>query len=184
MAASIPSVEPTTAPAGDTWQWTQTYSDYPPSGGWTLTYTVAAGEARKSVDATADDANTGYEVTFAAGDTAALTPGTHKLVGRVRHADGRAFTVYNATLYVTPNYADSEAGDYRSQDERELEVLDAKIAERLAADLSSYSVAGRQVAREELAVLQAQRGALRARIIKARNGGRLPPYPVSFGSGR
>lgn len=177
MARTIPTTEPSRVVSGDSWEWDRTLADFPPSGGWKLSYALrgpvdvdlsygsAAGD---SVNANGET----YEVRVASTVTAALTAGTYRLVGRVTD-DTDTFVVYDSALYVEANPADpvNEA----TQAEQDLAVVEAAIAGRLSADRQSYQINGRAIEHIAIQELYQIRNRLRAEVWRERNPGKLSP---------
>jgi len=78
MTASVPTIEPLSARAGDTWKWTRTFADYPASA-WTLKYqfkhpTLAG--FTFTATASGDD----FSISVAAATTAAFAAGSYSWV--------------------------------------------------------------------------------------------------------
>lgn len=107
MAYQIPTSEPETFVAGDSWDWDVTLSDFPPSEGWELSYTFicrsAEGsdhEAEFGEQVTANAANSGYEVRIPASETAPLQPGTYDLSRRVVSGDTERTVPWSNGRYI------------------------------------------------------------------------------------
>ena len=125
MGYTIPSVEPSSARAGDTWQWTRTLADYPASV-WTLTYSLwnASADITIVASASGDD----HSVSVAGATTGAYSAGRYDWVARVSDGtdtytveDGRALTVLPAV---------GAAMDTRSHARVMLDAIDAMIEGR------------------------------------------------------
>jgi hypothetical protein len=124
MAASIPSVEPASARAGDTWQWTRDLGDYPATD-WTVTYTFWTATAAFSAVASAD--GTTHSISLPPATTAAYAAGRYQWTARV--SDGTdVFTVGSGTLQVLP--AVGAAMDTRSHARIMLDALNAVLESR------------------------------------------------------
>lgn len=181
MAETIPTVEPTTERAGDTWKWDKTVSDYPPSGGWALKY---AFRGPASLDATATASGSTYQIRIAASATAALVAGSYRWSAWVEKGSAATYerhTVEKGVLVVEPDLA-TASGDQRTHVEKSLAAVEASIEKRLAADLSSYSVAERQVQKEELEKLYALRTKYRDEMRRLNGGPFLQTMKVRFGA--
>lgn len=180
LAYTVPTVEPTEITAGDSLQWDRTYSDYPPSAGWSLSYVLTGAHAEPiTIAATANDADTGYEVRVATGTTVAYSVGRYTLVGHV--SDGTArHRVYVGPLVVLPDPA--TATPELSFNERMLAAVEDKIATRIAADISGYTLEQQEVQREELRTLTRQRNAYADAVRRERGGRPFQTVGVSFGA--
>lgn len=104
MAPTVPTAEPTTATAGETWRWTRDLSEFPATEGWTLSYHLTGPSATPSVAVTT--VGSGFDVRVAPAATAQLEAGTYTLIGRV--TDGSdVFEVYRGPLQVLADPASS-----------------------------------------------------------------------------
>lgn len=180
---TIPTVEPTKIIAGDSLQWDRTLEDHPPSDGWSLSYALTGAEAtvlEVPTTATADGA--GYQVRVAPADSIFYDAGRYNLVGFVTHADGTRFEVYRAPCVVIADAMTAPPDIGHA--ERMVVVLQAKIADRYAADISGYSLEQQEVHREEIA--QLERSLARYADASARQRGRpfFQNVAVSFVSPR
>jgi hypothetical protein len=181
LAYTVPTVEPTEFTAGDSLEWDRTLGDYTPSDGWTLSYVLTGAHASViSISATANDGNTGHEVRVTPATTAAYTDGRYNLVGLVTHTDGRRFEVYRAACFVYPNPA-TETPEL-SFNERMLAAVEAKIATRITADISRYTLEQQEVHREELATLNRQRNSYADAVRRERGGGFFQTAKVKYGA--
>jgi hypothetical protein len=88
--ADIPTIEPSSANAGDTWRWTRTLADYPASAGWALSYTLINAAAKITINATASGDD--HAVTVAAATTGGYAAGTYDWRARVTRT-GEVFTM-------------------------------------------------------------------------------------------
>jgi hypothetical protein len=129
MAASIPTVEPTQARAGDTWTWARALPDYPATT-WTLTYTVFSSAAVFSLTAAASGSD--HLVYEAPGDTEAFTAGRYDWVAHVSDGTDR-YQVGGGALTILPNLAEAATYDARSHARKMLDAINA-ILEGRATD--------------------------------------------------
>lgn len=156
MAAEIPTTEPTTLTAGDSWRWDKTLGDYPASAGWQLSY-MFRGEEDLSVPwstlVTADGDT--FEVRIPAASTD-LSPGPYRLFGRV--TDGTdVFTVYNEVVAVQVNPA--TAVNQQSLNQRILAAIEAALeGQALTPEQKRTRVNGREIEYWEPGELMKMRG--------------------------
>jgi hypothetical protein len=129
MAASIPTVEPTSARAGDTWAWTRESYDYP-APSWVLTYTLYSSAAVISFAAAAD--GTIHSVSLAPATTAAYTAGRYDWVAHVTDGTDR-YQVASGVITVLPDVAEAATYDGRSHARKMLDAINALIEGRATA---------------------------------------------------
>lgn len=87
------------------------------------------------------------------------------------------YTIYGpAPLTILPNLGTATAAELKTHDATMLALIEARLEGRLAsgADLESYGVAGRSVAKIPFEQLMRARGIYAARVAKERNRGRTP----------
>lgn len=177
MAATIPTSEPTVLTAGNSWQWDQTYSDYPASDGWALEYVLTGAHESVITIAATDNAGT-WEIRVPSATTAEYTPGSFRLVGLVSDGTDR-HVVYSAPLSVLPDPASATPDEGHA--EKMLAKIRARIEERMDEDTSSYSVAQRALQKEDLAQLRRMEAVYAERVSQSRGGSFLQPVRVRFG---
>lgn len=180
MANTIPDKEPTEAIAGDSLQWDRSVSAFPPSEGWTLTYSLTGAHASVlTITASASGDGDYYEVRVTPDTTVGYTPGPYTLYGRVSNGTDK-HNVYAGPLVVLADPA--TATPELSFNERMLALAETKLADRLTADISSYSLEQQEVHREELASLQKQRNAYAEAVRRERGGGFFQNVKVRLGA--
>jgi hypothetical protein len=124
MAYTIPTTEPVSARAGDSWKWTRSLPDYPAST-WTLTYTLWTASAALTITASASGADHAVDVDSAT--TGAYVAGRYEWVARV--TDGTdTYSIGSGTLQILP--AVGAAMDTRSHARKMLDALNALIEGR------------------------------------------------------
>lgn len=142
MSRTIPYGEPTSARAGETWEWKKTLSDYP-SDTWTLSYALHNAASLIEITAAAD--GTGYLVDVAAATTGAYTAGRYDYVAQV--TDGTdVYTVGTGSIDVLAKI--TAAADGRSHARIMLEAIQATLQGSATAsqlDIVSGSHNGRAV---------------------------------------
>lgn len=183
MAREVPTREPTSLVAGDSWQWDVTLADFPPSEGWELSYTVRGPEdldIKWSTHINAVGAT--YEVRVPASATN-LSPAGYKLFGFVTKGTER-FVVYGeadgeGVLNVRPN--PSAAVNALSHDETVLAAIDATIIGQATDSQKVIQINGRRVESWDSGELIKFQNIYRARVLAARNPEALTPkYEVVF----
>ena len=181
MAQQTPTGEPSTATAGDTWQWIKQLRDYAPTetgGTWTLSYAIA-GAGALTWDAswvTSDGAR--WTVTIPASATAGLPSGGYRWTAIVTGGSGYAgqrWSPETGVVTVVANPALLAAGDVAPWAETQLTVVEAVLAGRITADIQAYTIGGRAVTSIPLAELYALRTKLQHEVYRLRNPGTAGP---------
>jgi hypothetical protein len=101
MAASIPTTEPTSARAGDTWRWTRDLTDYP-AGTWSLVYSLFSAAGVYFITASAD--GTTHSVSVPGATTGTYTAGRYDWIAHVSDGTDR-YQVGSGVLQVGANIA-------------------------------------------------------------------------------
>lgn len=137
----IPTNEPLSLRAGDTWKWTRTLDDYP-AGTWTLKYRFK--NAADYFEIVAAASGTDHAVTVAAATSATYAAGRYTWMAWVE-AGTEKFTVDTGTLEVNPDYrASTAAYDGRSHARKMLDAIEAWLEARDPA-VAEYEIAGRRM---------------------------------------
>ena len=130
MAYTIPSIEPVSARAGDTWTWTKTLSDFPATT-WTLTYTLFNSAGKISITADADGSD--YSVDVAPATTANYTEGRYSWVARV--TDGTDMHQVGAgQIDILQDLSKVATYDNRTFNRKMLDALDALMLGQATAE--------------------------------------------------
>jgi hypothetical protein len=130
MSTTIPTTEPASARAGDTWRWQRTLSDYPAST-WTLSYTLFNAAGKVSIAATADGDD--HLVSVAPATTAAYTAGRYDWVAHVSDGTDR-HQVGAGSINVLPDLSAVSSYDGRSHARKMLDAIDALLEGRATTD--------------------------------------------------
>ena len=167
MAADIPTTEPTTLRAGDTWKWTQSLSDYPASA-WTLKYRFKSLQGGFEITATASGDD--FAITVAAATSAVYKAATYTWVSWVEGGTSEKYTVATGTCEVLPDLRSTTATalqDVRSHARKVLDAIEAVIEQRATLDQDAYEINGRSLKRTPLADLIKLRQRYRAEVAAA-----------------
>ena len=141
--AQIPSTEPATLRAGDTWKWTKTLADYP-ADVWTLKYRFKNAAGGFEVIATAS--GTDHSINVASATTTSLSAGTYQWIAWVEFGADK-FTVGEGSISVLADYrngAPTVALDDRSHAQKMLDQINAWLESRDPA-VAEYEIAGRRM---------------------------------------
>ncbi len=171
MAPTPPTSEPKTLVIGANWEWDRTYSDGPPSDGYTLKYEFHGPSAIAAVTAATSSSGDYYEVREAKAATVDLLPGTYVMVGYVEKGTDR-FEIYRSEL---------QLGEL-THDEKVLGQLNAAIEELTLNPHSVTQVSGRRVEFTDMGMLTKGQGVYRARVAFARKQGQFSKRKVSCGA--
>lgn len=180
MAPVVPTIEPTSARAGDSWLWDISYSDYPASEGWALTYELR-GAQQITLGSIAGEVTTdgdGWNVVIPASRTATFDADTCQFVAVLTGSGtyaGRVKQIALPTLQILPSLVLAGPGDLVEWARTQFAACEKAIATRLAGDEpEGYTVDGEQVIRIPLEKLYALRNRFAQEINQAAN-------PQSFG---
>ncbi len=181
MSSDIPSVEPTSATAGDTWQWRHMSSTYPRSDGWVPAYRFAGPAVLEwDDDFTAADGE-GWLFTVLASATEQLEAGQYT-VFRIFTLDDERYTERVGVIPIAADPLKLEPGDEVFWAIPARDAVRAAIAGRATTAQMSSMIGGRQVMSylpEQLMKLEAW---LTAKIARRQRNGRRRQLLVTFGN--
>lgn len=169
MAADVPTVEPNSVRAGDTWTWSRSLSDYP-APTWTLAYALLNAGAKISITAAAD--GTDHLVTVAASSTAGYVPGTYSAVARAT-SGAESWTVWTGIIEVLPNLAALTSYDGRTHARKVLEAIEAVLEGRASTDQQSVTIGDRAIVKVPVADLLKFRDAYKLEVASEEAADRL-----------
>jgi hypothetical protein len=138
VSPPIPTTEPRSLKAGDTWQWNKFFSDYPPSDGWTLTYFFKKEDASFSIVCTVT--NNQYLARVDPATSGTYKPGRYKYQARVSTAID-SFIVVEDEVEVLPDPATSGALDSRTKAQKIVAAL-TELALRRAGGRQHVTIDG------------------------------------------
>jgi hypothetical protein len=175
------TVEPTSITAGDSLEWTrQPAGD--PADGWTLDYVLTSGPGAEPIVFPAADVDGVWAITVSDAVTAAILPGSYRLLGYERKPSGLRRLVYEGRLEVAP---DPFGPVVLSPTRAVLDRLYAQRDELLEGATEEYSINGRSVKKRQLAEVERMIAKYESRL--AAEEGRAPVFrtvAVTFGSAR
>lgn len=153
MGYTVPTTEPNSLRAGDTWQWTrENLSDYPATT-WTLTYYFRNATSHFNVVATADGST--FAVSVAMATTADRVPGWYDWTAFVSDGTER-YQVGAGRLEVLPDLANAVPYDGRTFARRMLDYIEAALEERASTDqldLITAQLENRSLTRDKAGML-------------------------------
>lgn len=171
--STIPTIEPTAVTAGDTVQWTRTWSDYPASAGWVLSYTFI-GPATLTITATASGDD--HAVAVTAAHSALWAAGSYIGQAYLTNGSERHTVEPRLLLEVSANFAAAADGyDPRTANEIALAAIDAVLANCATSDQRKVVIGDKQIERFERNQLLSLRGVYANRVWRERNPGLLAP---------
>lgn len=160
MHDPIPTCEPRSVTAGDTWQWRRRVAGHRADDGWGLVYYLQ-GPSNGEFAGVAEADGNGWLVTVAPEDTQGLDPAGYQLHGFVQKLVASVVTerhrIYQDGLAVLANPAVQEA-PRRSHAQEMYELLTAAIEGRLSADREQVIIDGTQITRIPHGDLERKRG--------------------------
>ena len=142
---AIPSKEPEAFRAGDTVEWTKSFSDYPANDGWVLTYALR-GKTIINITATASGAD--HSVNLTAAQTASYNPGDYRWESYLTKSSlSKRHTVADGLITILVNLAGISTGFYdgRSHVKKVLDSIEAVIEKRATQEDLSTSIDGQTV---------------------------------------
>lgn len=161
---------------GDTLKWYRTFSDYPVSEGWVLTYAFRGpGELNLSSEVTDDDNQ--FVIVVPAATSALLPAGVYEWVAYVTLA-GERYTAAAGSVVVEENLV--AVGPFESEAVKQLRIVEAAIEGRLTADTESFAINGRSVNKTPIETLYKIRNKLRWEVYGERSGSMSMPVRVGF----
>jgi len=170
VAPTPPTGEPTRLHIGTSWQWDKSVSVTPPSEGYTLSYAFTGGGTVTDIAAATSSSGDFYEVRVPFATTQALEAGQYYVQGVVTKG-AEKHLVYEGDVTLVSDYALDEPTP--TQDEVELAAVNARITDRLTADVASFHLNGRGTEHIEIAELRKIQGQLRYKIYRSRNPGSI-----------
>lgn len=167
----IPTTEPVSLRAGDTWKWTRTLADYP-AGVWTLKYRFKSEASGFEIGATAS--GTTHSVSVAALATTDYAAGDYTWIAWVE-AGAEKFTVDQGSVTIAPDYRKSSAStalDDRSHARKMLAAIEAWLESR-DPGVAEYEIAGRRMKYIPPAELIKMRSRYQSEVLAEENAAKL-----------
>ena len=181
MAPTTPTGVPAQIVAGDTLLfYVPSYGSFPISEGWTPSYSFVGKRVlqTESSELTEDGNQWTCTVPIARTITLDSKAGVYEwhlfMTGSGDYA-GQRYEVDSGKIEVLTNPANALDGDFQAQCEKDLAVVEAAIAGRLADDMKAYTIRGRQVVLLDLSELTTERARLKREVWKLKNPGRGIP---------
>jgi hypothetical protein len=146
--ADIPTTEPTSLRAGDTWRWLRTLDDYPATD-WTLKYRFRH-PTLAGFEIVASASGSDHSVTVSAATSAGYGAGTWAWVAWVEGGSSEKYTVDQGTVEIAADFRAAAASatlDTRSHARKVLAAIEAVIENRATLDQEEYTIAGRSLKR-------------------------------------
>lgn len=172
---------PARVTAGDSWEFDLIgpRADYPPPD-WELVLSLRLAGGGAITQKIATDTTAAWRFSFAASETAAITPGEYvSAVRAVNASTGQSLTIETGRLIVAPDPM-AETADTRSHAERVLAAIEATLEGRASRDADSYSIEGRSITRMPIADLMRWRAHYQAEVAAARRGGAMRQRRIGF----
>jgi hypothetical protein len=147
MAMNIPA----SLRAGDTYSWTETFADYPASEGYILEIILHARD-KAPIVITAAASGDDYAVAISAATSKAYPPGTYHyqayICTKTDSVITAKYTQQTGQITIHPDLTSSDSqADFRSHAKKVLDAIEALIEGKATADVLSYSIAGRSIAK-------------------------------------
>lgn len=139
--------------AGDTVKWQRSFSDYPASASWVLSYTIAGSGGVFTFNGTASGDD--FAIAIASATSEGWPAGSYRITEYVTKA-GERFTLNTRPLKILANLVGASASDQRSHARKMLDAIEAWL-ESKAPTAASVEIAGRKISNYPLADLMALR---------------------------
>lgn len=180
MTLAPPLTEPTLLVAGDTAEWTRTFSGYSAADGDVLAYHIGGKSVLEWDPAWAVADGSGWHVTIPAASTKALQAGIYRWFARITTSGGTVKTVAAGELLIEANPATAGEGTFQYWEEAALAIVRKRLTGDLSAGVMNYMLFGRSVGRYSLEGLMKVETQLENRLEQRRNGGQPVVQRIPF----
>ncbi len=131
--------------AGETIDYTQSFTDYDPSSD-SLVFDCVTDGSQQTITAT-DNGDGSFLINVAYGTTDGWKPGTWHYQAHITSGTDRVF-VETGSFEIRHKFAGMDSGyDNRSNVKKTLDAIEARLNDKASSDQLSYSIAGRSLAR-------------------------------------
>ncbi len=175
MAPTTPVGIPAVLRAGDTWKWTQTYTDFPISDSWVISYHIRGVDRLNWDSSWVTDDGTTWTIEIPSATTVLITAGGYTWQARVTETT-ETYTAESGVLTVEPDPETATAGAFQSHAERMVGVIELEIEARISGLGSAhedYMIAGRQIRKIPIGELKTMLGRYRSEVRRQRSPGQL-----------
>ena len=166
---TTPNQVPDQLLAGDTWEWSREYSDYP-APTWSGVYYFERADANFSANATASGSS--FAVTVPAATTAAYRAGRYRWRLLVTNGSTRKMAA-EGWVDVLPDPAAAGNVDHRTTARVMLDNIEAYLRDPTNLVMANWSIGGRALSRWSRADLIAERERLQAEVRREETEERL-----------
>lgn len=166
---TTPNQVPDQLLAGDTWEWSREYSDYP-APTWSATYYFERADANFS--ATASASGSAFAVTVPAATTAGYRAGRYRWRLLVTNGSTRKMAD-EGWVEVLPDPAAAGNVDHRTPARVMLDNVEAYLRDPTNLAMANWSIGGRALSRWSRADLLAERDKLKAEVRAEERADRL-----------
>lgn len=133
---------PSSITAGNSASWLLTFSDYPASAGWAVTFYLL--NSAHAIDFTTSASGDSHLVDLSAVTTADYDAGDYKYTALVSDGTDR-YTVDSGDITIYPDPSTLTTYDGRSHAEIALANIEAVIVGKASADVLRYTIGGREL---------------------------------------
>lgn len=172
MARTVPTTEPSILVAGDSWSWTKSLSEFPPSEGWALGYSIRGASTLLDTDVVVSTVGSLFSIVVDKVKTAALVAGAYQWQSYVTKAAER-YTVETGIISVLPSLSGFTGSQGQNHIERTYALLEAAIEGRITKDYQNYSINGRAISKIDIKELVRLRSIYGAKLARLNNPGQL-----------
>ena len=152
MTYQLPSSEPALLRAGDTWEWTRQFGDFPVSEGWTLSYAIQGVQAITWDAAWVTNDGSTFTVSIPKSATG-VTSGRYAWAAFVTGTDGKRYTAEEGAFWVEPDLATVTTGSQQAHAEKMVAAIQTELENRInptsvsagRGTVEKYTVHGRSI---------------------------------------
>jgi len=164
MPAAVPTSEPATLNAGDTWAWTKSLPDYP-APGYILKYALQL-QGQPVITLTATASGTAHAIAVAAAVTANYAPGAWRWTAYAEGAGNTRYTIARGTLSILPSALAPLGASHAVQ---MLSLIEAALVGRIPAGLETTNIDGQELIRIPIASLHLLRSKYQSEVAAESN---------------
>lgn len=145
------SKEPTSIRAGDSYSWQRSFSQYPASAGWVLSYRLVSQSSGEAYSISSSGSGDNHVVALSAADSADYLEGQYTLVGAIAKGSERV-TIYIDACTVLPDLMHAAANDRRGAAQKIVDAIDSWMSTK-ATWAGEKQIADRRIKDHDLVQL-------------------------------
>lgn len=179
MTQKTPTVYPDSFGLGTTLKVSRTFTDYPASDGWALTLALN-GPTVKSFTAQSDGDS--FLITISATDSTTYLQAGKYTWKEYASKGAERYLIGGDIFDITPDFSTLAADGAKTDNQKILDAINAKLTGRITSDAESYSIAGRSISKIPFADLMKYKAIFEMRVARERGNYTLPRIEFKFGA--